>query len=79
MKELKNISYLLVEMKEDSSIPKNIREIIEETIVILNDETESSIKVNKVLDLLETVADDSNLESYTRTQILNVVTLLEKL
>jgi len=79
MKDLKLVSDSLIGLKDDSSLPKNIKEKIEGIIIILNDGSESSIKVNKVLDILEDVADDSNLEPYTRTEILNVVSLLEKL
>ena len=78
MKNLKKITTSLTELKDDFSIPKNIKEKIEQIIIILNNENDS-IKKNKALDVLEEVVDDSNLESYTRTEILNVVSLLEKL
>ncbi len=78
MKSLKLITDSLIELKYDSSIPKNIKEKIGQIILILNNENDS-IKKNKALDVLEEVVDDSNLESYTRTEILNVVSLLEKL
>ena len=78
MKNFKLITDSLIEVKDDSSIPKNIKEKLEEIIIILNGGIDSSIKINKALNILEDVADDSNLEAYTRTQILNVVSLLEK-
>lgn len=79
MKELENINDSLTELKHDSTIPKNIREKIEEIITVLNDGSDSSIKINKALDTLDEIADDANLEPYIRTQIWNVVSLLEKL
>ena len=78
MKNFKLITDSLIEVKDDSSIPKNIKEKLEEIIIILNGGIDSSIKINKALNILEDVADDSNLEAYTRTQILNVASLLEK-
>ena len=49
------------------------------TISTLEESNEISIKVNKALHELEEVADDPNLETYTRTQMWNVVSLLEKI
>ena len=46
---------------------------------LLNGETETQIKVSKALNELEEIADDVNLKSYTRTQVWNVVSALEKI
>ena len=75
--ELKDVIELLNELKKDSSVPKNVRDRIESTILILNDDEDTAIKVNKALHELEDVADDANLQPFTRTQIWNVVSLLE--
>lgn len=78
-KQVEDIIKLLSELKGDLSVPKNIRSKIEQTVCILEGNLEVSIKKNKVLNELDEVADDSNLQSYTRTQIWNVVSLLENL
>ena len=78
MKNFKKITDSHSEVIDNSSLTKNTNENQEEKIIILNGGIDSSIKINKALNILEDVADDSNLEAYTRTQILNVVSLLEK-
>lgn len=52
---------------------------IEKAIGILRKNSEITIKVSKALNELEEVADDVNLQSYTRMQVLNVISALEKI
>ena len=78
-KKTESISPMLNELKEDMTVPKNVRTKIEKVIEILNDNAEMPIKVSKALNELEEVADDVNLQSYTRTQIWNVISALEKI
>ncbi len=78
-KKTEGISPMLNELKEDITIPKNVRTKVEKVIEILNDKAEMPIKVSKALNELEEVADDVNLQSYTRTQIWNVISALEKI
>ena len=40
---------------------------------------ELSIKVNKAMNELDDIASDINLQAYTRTQIWNIVSSLEKI
>ncbi len=67
----------LRELKEDHTVPKNIKAKIEFMISLLNEDTEDSIKVDKALHEMETITEDCNMQPYTRTQIFNVVSLLE--
>jgi hypothetical protein len=69
---------LLNELKEDTSVPKNIKFKIESVISVLEESSETSIKVNRAMNELEEVADDANLQSFSRTQVWNIVSLLEK-
>lgn len=69
---------MLNELKDDITVPKNIRLKIERIIEVLKEKTEMQIKVSKVLNELEEMADDVNLQSYTRTQVWNVISALEK-
>jgi len=64
-------------LEEDFTVPKNVRLKVKEIIESLNDSCEASLKVNKALNILEEIVDDVNVQSYTRTQILNVVSVLE--
>mgnify|MGYP001615589042 FL=1 len=69
----------LSEVKEDSTVPRNVRTKIEYVVSTLKEDTELPIKVNKALNELDQIANDVNLQSYTRTQIWNVMSMLEKL
>ena len=69
----------LNEIQEDATVPSNVRLKIEAIVDTLRNNTELSIKVNKGLNELDEIASDVNLQAYTRTQIWNVMSLLEKL
>jgi len=77
--QLEGIVEVLRELDEDVSVPKNIKGKISNVINLLNNgNTEASIKVNQALHILDEIADDTNIKSFTRTQIWNIVSLLEK-
>ena len=77
-KAIESIEPVLKELKEDATVPKNVKLKIDKVIGILKKNSETTIKVSKALNELEEVADDVNLESYTRTQVWNVISALEK-
>lgn len=67
------------ELQDDSTVPKNVKEKVQKILETLRDEkAELSMRVDKALQILDDVAEDSNLQSYTRTQIWNIVSMLEK-
>jgi uncharacterized protein (UPF0147 family) len=76
---IKDIIDELEMLKGDSSTPKNVKEKVNEIIEILKDKSDKSMQVNKALHELDNIADDINLQPYTRTQIWNIVSLLEKI
>ncbi len=77
---MKDVIKVLSSLEEDVTVPKNVRENVKKVISVLKgEEKEMSLKVNKALHILEEVSSDMNMEPYTRTQLLNVVSLLEKL
>ena len=78
-KEKEDIGTTLDELKDDITVPKNVRLKVEKVIEVLNGKIENDIKVSKALNELEEIADDVNLQSYTRTQVWNVISALEKI
>lgn len=76
--ELKNIIEVLGELCEENSVPKNVKAKFQEIVSYLNESNETSIKVNKALHSLDEIGDDTNLQPYIRTQIWNLVSMLEK-
>ena len=69
----------LNEIEADATVPRNVRTKIEAIIYTLKEDTELSIKINKALNELDELASDVNLQAYTRTQIWNIMSALEKL
>ena len=67
----------LKELQDESGVPKNVKASIQNTIKTLEAQTETRVKVNKALNELELIAEDTNMEATTRTQIFNVVSVLE--
>jgi len=76
---IEEVSKLLSELAEDINIPKNVKIKINSTISTLKEEKDNLIKVHKALNELGDIADDVNIQPYTRTQIWNLVSILEKL
>jgi uncharacterized protein (UPF0147 family) len=67
----------LRELQEDHTVPKNVKAKIEFMIGLLSEDCEDCIKIDKALHEMETITEDCNMQPYTRTQIFNVVSLLE--
>ncbi|MDO8740619.1 MAG: UPF0147 family protein [Candidatus Woesearchaeota archaeon] len=72
------ITGMLEELKDDAAVPKNVKIKIDSIIEVLNGDSDTSIKLNKALHALDEIANDANLQSYARTQIWNIVSVLEK-
>lgn len=77
--ELDNVITSLSEVQADATVPKNVRSKLDLIIETLGQDTELSTKINKALNGLDEIASDVNLNSYTRTQLWNVMSMLEKL
>lgn len=77
--EVQAIVDVLQEVIEDGSVPKNVKQKVETAIKTLSDTTNPiSIRVNKVLNDLDEISDDANMQPYTRTQLWNISSMLEK-
>ncbi|MCK5474711.1 MAG: UPF0147 family protein [Candidatus Aenigmarchaeota archaeon] len=80
MSEIKDIIPLVLEMSEDRRIPRNIRAKIAEAAEILQKEEETdSVKLSTVTSLLEEASNDPNIAAFSRTEIWNLVSMLESI
>ena len=77
--QIRTVIEVLEELQEDASVPRNVKDKLIATVKALEEKSEISIKVHKALHELEEIADDPNLQPYTRTQIWNIVSTLEKI
>lgn len=78
--DIETINKLLDEIKEDRTVPRNIRSGIESAEEDLNDDKhEMSVRINSAISVLDELSNDPNIPVYTRTQIWNIVSMLEVL
>ncbi len=71
---------VIEQVVNDRTVPRNIRTKCEESISILKNEGQDiAIRVNTVISTMDEISNDPNIPMYTRTQIWNIVSLLESL
>ena len=71
------VNSMLDEVNDDRTVPRNIRNMIAQAKEALNTKQEIAVKISTAIAILDDVANDSNIPTYTRTQIWNVVSMLE--
>ena len=70
---------MLQQIVDDRTVPRNIRTKCEESIKsIRNESQELSIRLNTVISSMDEIVNDPNIPSYTRTQVWNIVSMLER-
>ncbi|MCK5299532.1 MAG: UPF0147 family protein [Candidatus Aenigmarchaeota archaeon] len=78
MAELDEIMAHMDELKNDRRVPKNVRNSISLAQRELMDDNENiNVKLNAAISILDEVSNDTNIQPFTRTQIWNLVSLLE--
>ncbi len=66
-------------IEQDMTIPKNVRHRIKTAMeLLLSNDPNVRLKVDKSLEELGDVADDPNIPPYTRMQIWSIVSQLER-
>lgn len=76
--KIKEIIEALTQIEADFTVPKNIKTRIKGAIAALEEEESTvAVKIDKSLQELDSLDEDPNIPAYTRTQIWNVVSLLE--
>jgi uncharacterized protein (UPF0147 family) len=76
--EFEQVMILLSKLSEDKMVPRNIKETATKAIEILKDtDLDKEVMVDKVIQLLDEISNDPNMPIFARTQIWNIVSLLE--
>ncbi|ADG13092.1 UPF0147 family protein [Methanocaldococcus infernus] len=76
---LKAVVMMLDEIINDTTVPRNIRGAAEKAKeIILNEAEEPIVRSAKAIDVLNEIENDPNMPPYTRTQIWNIVSELER-
>jgi len=74
-----NVIPLIEQIVNDRTVPRNIRAKCQESIEILKDGGDVAIRINSVISNMDEVSNDPNIPMYTRTQIWNIVSILESM
>ncbi|MBI1969829.1 UPF0147 family protein [Candidatus Woesearchaeota archaeon] len=77
--KVEEILHALEQLQQDATIPRNVKQKLETVAHILQEDEELSLRLNKALNELDDVSDDANIEPYTRTQLWNILSMLESL
>ena len=75
---IQEVMAALEDLNEDQTIPKNVKLKLSEINQVLQESSDAKMRINKALQLLDDISNDTNLEPYTRTQLWSIVSLLEK-
>jgi uncharacterized protein (UPF0147 family) len=75
--QIQEVILSIEDLQEDGTLPKGIKSKLDAIIEILKQDEDASIKVNKTLHELEKIDSDNNTDSYVRTQLLNIASMLE--
>ena len=71
-------SFIMDQILDDRTVPKNIRDcILRSRDMLITDSDEIRVRVNAIVQMLDEITGDPNLPIYTRTQIWNIVSILE--
>lgn len=80
MANINEVLELLKDLSEDRRVPRNVRAAVDKAIEHLNNkEDDETVRLSSAISILDEVCNDPNIHSYTRTQVWNIVSLLEGL
>ena len=80
MENLNKLIEMITELSEDSSVPRNVKDKLKSINTILTDESrEKNISINKAKDILADLSEDQNLQTFSRTQLWNISSMLEEI
>ena len=80
MENLNELIEMINELTEDSSVPRNVKEKLKSINIILTDESrEKNISINEAKDIISELSEDQNLQTFSRTQLWNISSMLEEI
>ncbi len=75
-----SIAEVLGELSGTRGVPRNVKTVIDEAIKAIKNTKESpTTRVHTAIALLDEISNDPNLPAHIRTQVWNVVSMLESL
>ena len=77
--DLEPICEILEQIINDGTVPRNIRSVAEDSKNALKGNGANELKISTAISNLDEIINDPNMPMYTRTQIWNVVSMLEQI
>lgn len=76
--KISDVIEAIQEVMDDSTVPRNVKNKLEGCADVLkNGKEEMPLRVDKVIQELTEIANDQNAQSYTRSQLWNILSILE--
>lgn len=80
MPNVNGVTTRMRDVADNSSLPSNVTEMLDEAINELEDEDKDlSVRVNTAASILDKVSNDPNIKQHTRTEIWNLASKVESL
>lgn len=77
--KLSSIIGVIETVSEDTTLPRNIRRALTESVEHLKSDEENLVKVGAAVYVIESLTEDINMPPHARTQIWNILTALESI
>ncbi|MFB6294314.1 MAG: UPF0147 family protein [Candidatus Nanohaloarchaea archaeon] len=78
MSEIDTAIQRMEDLKEDDTVPSNVKDALDRCIETLEDGDEDlSVRINTAASFLDEVSNDPNIAQHTRTEIWNIASMLE--
>lgn len=74
---VKNAIFLLDQIINDRTVPRNIKRAVEESKNALLSKDPPEVKLSAAISILDEIVNDPNIPLYARTKIWNAVSILE--
>ncbi|MDO8647472.1 MAG: UPF0147 family protein [Candidatus Diapherotrites archaeon] len=77
--ELTAVSELMEAVLSDTSVPRNIRAVVDEALKKISSLEEKAVAVSTAIYQLDDISNDINMPSHTRTEIWGIISELESI
>lgn len=78
MSEIDTVVERIDGLKDSSSLPSNVQDMLERATDALEDtDEELSVRINTATSILDEVSNDPNIAQHTRTEVWNIASMLE--
>ena len=75
--DLSYLNELMDSVMQDTSVPRNIRKVVEEAKTKIQGKEELGVKISSAIYMMDDISNDINMPSHTRTEIWTIISELE--